>query len=353
MISILPPAAVALAIVVAVTASLATASGARAALAKPTYAAGDRWVYVLQGALPGFPGLNASEGSAELGLSGLVEVDVLGPAQATVGGSSVPGVRVETHATGFLNGSFVIPGNGTLRASGTFSMDSVEVWEGQAYLPTAANSTSSYIIGVTFGITFSVSATVWVNATTSYASYPPFNLSTGQSATAPFTTDADVATTFSFLTFGNHTENRTSFAGTWDRQVLGVGNVTVEAGTFSAYRLNESLGSFPGLGIAVTSGGANASAWFSDDVGYYVERQAYLNGTPVAEMRLKSYTYPAAPPGLSLLDVTLLAAIPIAAVALLVLLVLRRRRRKPPAPSTSGSAGPVGELPPKPPGGGP
>ncbi len=357
----LTPMAGILAMLVAAAGMLASAGGAHAALQKPAYTAGDRWVYVLQGSLGRFPGLNESRGNVSLGLSGLVEVDILGPAQATVGGTEVPGVRTETHASGFLNGTFVIRGNGTsgflanqtVRASGTFSADNSEIWEGRDFLPTATNSSSSYVISVTVGISFSMTATVWVNATTAWVSLPAFNLTAGENATASFTTDASVTTAFSFFTFGNRTENRTSFSGAWSRQVLDAENVTVEAGTFAAYRMNQSLGTFPGLGIALPAGGANETAWFSNDVGYYVKRDAYVNGTRVAEMRLKSYTYPAAPPGLSLLDLTLLAAVPIAAVVLGSFLLLRRRRRKPQAPVTTGNAGPVGVLPPKPPEGPP
>ncbi len=332
---------------------LAATGGARAALQQPTYTAGDRWVYVLQGSLEGFPGLNESRGNVSLGLSGLVEVDVLGPAQALVGGAEVPGVRAETHASGFLNGTFVIPGNGTLHASGTFSSDSSEIWEGQDFLPTVTNSSSSYVISMTLGITVSMTANVWVNATNAWTSLPAFNLSVGERAAASFTTDASVTTAFSFLTISNRTQNRTSLSGVWNRQVLGSENVTVEAGTFAAYRMNESLGAFPGLGIALPSGSANETAWFSNDVGYYVKRDAYVNGTQVAEMRLKSYTYPAAPSGLSLLDLTFIAAVPIAAAVLIAFLVLRRRRRRPQAPVTTGNAGPVGVLPPEPPEGRP
>ncbi len=341
-----------LAVVVAAAATLLSAGAARGSLERPTYTAGDRWIYSLQGSLAGFPGMNESAGNVSLGLSGLVEVDVLGPAQATVRGAAVPAVRVATQASGFLNGTFALPGNTTFRASGTFSSDTTEIWEGQDFLPTQSNSTSSYVITVTVGLPFSVGAQVWANATTAYASLPPFNLSVGQGASAPFLTDVNVATTASFFGFSNHAENTTTTAGVWSRQVLGTGNVSVEAGTFPAYRLNESLGTFPGLGVAGALPGANETAWFSNTVGYYVERQAYVNGTPVAEMRLKSYTYPAAPPGLSLLEISLLTAVPIAAAAVLIVLLIRRRKRRR-VPTITGTAGPVGELPPKEPGGTP
>lgn len=361
MLSLLAPAACVLAMVLAVAGVLATAGGARAALQKPTYTEGDQWVYILQSSLNGFPGLNESQGNVSLGLSGLVEVDVQGPARATVGGIEVPGVRAETHASGFLNGTFVIrlngtsglPGNGTVHASGTFASDSSEIWEGTDYLPTVTNSSSSYTISATVGLTISMTAGVSVNASTEWTGLPTFNLTAGESASAAFVTNASVTTTFSFLMISNRTQNRTSASGLWDRHVLDLENVTVEAGTFPAYRMNQSLGLFPGLGFALPSGSAYETAWFSNTIGSYAMREAYVNGTKVAEMHLKSYTYPAAPRGLSLADLTLLAAVPLAAIAIAAFVVLRRRRRKPQQHVTTGTAGPVGDLPPKPPEGRP
>lgn len=337
-----------LGLLVAAAGILATAGLGHAALEKPRYAAGDRWVYVVVGSLGGLPGLNASAGGAfQLGLSGIVQVDVLGTAPA-VGG----GVQVETRASGFLNGTFAIPGNATIHASGTFSSDTSEVWEGQDYLPVASNSSTAYMIDVTVVITTRVAADVWLNATTSYASLPPFNLSLGDSVSASFTSELTAATSVSLFGFGQHAENRTVVAGVWTRQVLGLENVTVEAGTFAAYRLNESLGAFPGLAAVAPGGGANETAWFSNDVGNDVRRVAYMNATPVGEMRLKSFTYPAQPTGLPLPELLLLIAVPIAAILVLLLLVRRRRKGRGASKASSG-VGPVGELPPKDPGGRP
>ena len=262
-----------------------------------------------------------------------------------------PGVRVETHASGFLNGTFAILGNTTIDVSGTFSAEGSEVWEGEEYMPVASNSSTGYVIDVTLLVTTRVTANLWVNATTTYGSLPPFNLSVGDSVSAPFTSEVTAATSFSFFGFGQHMENRTSVAGSWTRQVLRQENVTVEAGTFSTYRMNESLGGFPGLAAVAPASGANETAWFSNDAGYYVKRVAYVNGSPVAEMRLKSYTYPASPSGLSLLDVVLITAVPIAVFALLLTLALRRRKARRSAAKGSSGAGPVGELPPREPGG--
>jgi hypothetical protein len=338
------------ALLVALAVLVASGRPARAALAKPAYGAGDRWVYVLHGSLAGLPGMNESQGGLfTLGLTGIAEVDVTGPASGLAGG-----VRVETHSSGFLNGTFQIPGNQTIHVSGTFSSDALELWEGGSYLPVASNSSTGYVIDVSLiGISTKVTANLWLNATTAYPSIPPFNLSVGDSASAPFTADIHLASSFSSLFFSQYNQTTGVAAGSWMRQVLDVENVTVGAGTFSSYRLNESLGAFPGLAAVAPASGANETAWFSNDVGYYVRRVVYVNGTPAAEMRLKSYTYPA-PTGGSVLNLILLTALPIAIVAVfLVLLLLRRRKRTAGASKTSSGAGPVGELPPKNPGGEP
>lgn len=285
--------------------------------------------------------MNASQGVFALGLSGIVEVDVTGPAPNLPGG-----VRVDTHATGALSGTFGGFGNTTIAVTGTFSSDATELWEGEDYLPVASNSSTAYVITVKIVITAQVTANLWVNATTSYGSLPPFNLSVGESSTVPFASNLSAATSFTSFGYGQHMENRTALAGTRSRHVLARENVSVEAGTFSAYRLNESLGAFPGLAAVAPSNAANETAWFSNDVGFYVKRVAFVNGTPVAEMRLKAYTYPAVAAGLSPVDIALLAGVPIMAAVLVVLSLLRRRKRREASKASSGTE-PVGELPPR------
>lgn len=338
-----------MAVLLLFAAFLAAAVPARASLEKPTYDAGDRWVYILKASLGHLPGFNASQaGKFQLALSGIVEVDVTSVTPS--------GVHAQTHASGFLNGTFAIPsnvtGNSTLSVTGSFSSETSELWEGQDYLPVASNSSTTYSIDVPFVVTAPVLVNLWVNATTAYTSLPPFNLSVGGSASAPFTSQLDLATSFSAFGFGNRTENRTTVTGAWTREVVGLDNVTVEAGAFSAYRLNESLGGFPGL-AAIPAAAANETAWFSNTVGNYVRRVAYVNGTPVAEMRLKSYTYPVAPAGLSVAEIALITVAPIVAVAAVLLLVLRRRKARQDASKGSSGAGPVGDLPPRNPGGKP
>src|SRR3989454_7600739 len=56
---------------------------------------------------------------------------------------------------------------------------------------------------------------------------------------------------------------------------------------FRSYKLNQTLGSFPGIPSGL-SGGGNETAYFSNDVGFYVKRVAYENGTDRKSTRLNS-----------------------------------------------------------------
>jgi len=72
----------------------------RGALHKPTYAAGDHWVYVLDASLSTFPGFNASQGTFQFGLIGFVYVNVIGAVNVLAGNGSIPAIRVDSRATG-------------------------------------------------------------------------------------------------------------------------------------------------------------------------------------------------------------------------------------------------------------
>ncbi len=319
--------------------TLVVAAPARAAMTRPAYDAGDRWVYVLQGSLDGLPGFNASQNvSVHFSLNGIVQV--------AIDGVDASGVHAATRASGFLNGTFGIGGNASASATGTFSSSASELWETRDFLPVVSNGSTVYIFDVSSVISAPVRIDLWTNVTTAYANLPPFELGVGDSVTASFTSQIDVASSFSFFGFGQHMENRTTAGGTWARSVTGLENVTEEAGTFSAYRLNESLGGIPGI-APLASGSANETAWFSNDTGSDVRRVSYVNGSPVAEMRLKSYTYPVTPEGLSIVEIALLSVAPIAAVALVVFFLLRRRKGRRESAKGSSGAGPVGELPPR------
>ena len=301
----------------------------RGALHKPTYAAGDHWVYVLDASLSTFPGFNASQGTFQFGLIGFVYVNVIGAVNVLAGNGSIPAIRVDSRATGYLNGTFPGPGGvGTAQLTGSFETSSTEYWEDQSYLSIQSHGTSSYDADVTYIFTTKLVADLRVNATTSVSAIPPFDLDVGQNATANLATHLELNSTFSVFGRTMSSQNETNLSSTWHRDVLSLENVTVEAGTFSAYKLNQSLAGFPGMPAGL-SGNGNETAYFSNDVGFYVKRVAYENGTPAAEMRLRSYSYGAGPPsGLSATQLLLIIAVPAAIVLLLVLLLWRRRKAR-------------------------
>ena len=331
------------ALVIALVLLLGTPFTARASLLKPTYAAGDKWVYILDGSITEFPGLNASQiRNLRFDLVGMVDVKVIGPANVVAGNASVPAVRVDTQATGYLNGSFSVQGGGTAQVTGSFTTDTSEFWEDQAYLPISSNSTTSYRAAVTYlFLTTPLNADLRLDASTSISPVPRFDLDVGQSANATFDTHLELNSTFTIFQQTTTMQNSTNVSSGWRREVLSQQTVGVEAGTFSAYKLNQTLGGFPGLPSGVATG--NETAYFSNNVGFYVLRTAYENGTPSAEMRLKSYSYGAGPPsGLSVADLLIYVAIPVV-VAILIFVVLWRRRKariqgrvSGPAPPESG-----------------
>ena len=239
------------------------------------------------------------------------------PANFVVGNASVPSVRVDTRATGYLNGSFSVQGGGTAQVTGTFTTDTSEFWEDQAYLPISSNSTTSYRADITyFFVTTPLAADLRVNASTSIAPIPRFDLNVGQAANTTLNTHLELNSTFTIFHQTTTMQNSTNVSSGWRREVLSLESVSVRAGT---------LGGFPGLPSGVANG--NETAYFSNDVGFYVQRTAYENGTPAAEMRLKSYSYGAGTPsGLSVVDLLIYVAIPVV-VAILIFLILRRRRK--------------------------
>src|SRR5437867_13336305 len=82
----------------------ATSAPSRAALHKPTYAAGDHWVYVLDASLSTFPGFNASQGTFQFGLVGFVYVTVFGPFRVFAGTPSILATGAGRRATGHPTG---------------------------------------------------------------------------------------------------------------------------------------------------------------------------------------------------------------------------------------------------------
>jgi len=333
-------------VVLACLAILGASGGVRAALERPAYSAGDRWRYVLAGSLDAFPGLEAGNGTFDLNLGGTVEVEVLGAADANVSGSVVPAVRVVTRTSALLSGLIIIPDFpfGSVSIEGTLFANSTELWETAGYV--AVETAGRSVLGATVAaiLTLRVNVETDVNATTSVAQGAPFPLDVGESAVASLDTNLTVRSRVTGFGPPVTGENTTSFRTEWNRTVVSQETITVDAGTFSTYKLNQGLapGLLPGLGAFSSTAGGNETAFFSNEVGYYVKRVVYANGTPVAEMQLKSYVYAARAPPLPLLTVALIGGAAAVIVAPFVWLLYRRRKRPSPAPESPPPSRPEG-----------
>ena len=317
---------------------IAIPASSTGSLSRPSYSAGDRWIYHLDGSVDSFPGANTTQtGQFAFHVVGRVDMTVIGPASVQSGGRTIAAVRVDTRTTGFLNGSFLLPIGGSAQISGSFTTTSTEFWESQSYLPVQSNATTAYNADVTTIFTVPLVASIRVNASTSILSVPPFDLDVGQSATAALDTRLVANTTVSFAGQTQSFENRTNASSIWRRQVVSQESVRVEAGTFSTYKLNQTLGSFPGI-TGGAFGGGNETAYYSNDTGNYVRRDAYANGTRVAGMQLQSYSFGARPSGLTIVD-WLLIVVAVAVGSFLVLFYWRRRKeRRPMSPSNGPPA---------------
>ncbi len=309
---------------------MTTPGTAAGALDRPSYLAGDRWVYVLEGSLDALPGLNGSGvGRFSLSTAGRVEVQVLGAAERTVRESLIRGVDVSTSVSGFLNGTFSVPGLPGPPASvtGTFTSATTELWEDRGYFAVESRGTAAYTADVTvppFTSRFSVASRM--NANSSVVQGATFPLDVGKNASASLQTNLLVNATISFPGRVFSSENATSFASAWKRVVLAREVVSVEAGTFSVYRLNQTVNAFPGLGAVALSPGSNETAYWSNDVRNYVKRDLYVNNSRVSEIRLKSFT-----PGQSgpaLLVSLLVIGVPLIVGAFVILMLLLRLRKR-------------------------
>lgn len=344
-----------LAIAIAIAAILGASGTARAALEHPGYTAGDRWVYVLSGSLNTLPGLNASIGSFDLTLTGQVRVEVLGDAEANVSGTRTPAVSVATRTTAFLNGTFTFPGSplpGSVSVKGTLTSNATELWEKVGYQTIESGGTALYGADLTLIVAVHSEVRTDFDTTTTITTQSvPFPLDVGKFSFA--TLDTNLAATTTISSFGPPftVENRTSFTTAWRRTVLSQETITVEAGTFSAYKLNQTVGLFPGFGL----GGlpvANETAYFSNTVGYYVKRVGYAAGAPVEEMRLKSYVYAAGSTAslVSPLTVGLIGGAAVVVALPLAWVFYRRKRRAqspPPQPPQAPPPPPADERRPE------
>src|SRR2546422_2860141 len=202
-------------VLIVVTAAVLASAPSRGAWHKPTYAAGDHWVYVPDASLSTFPGFNASQGTFQFGLIGFVYVNVIGAVNVLAGNGSIPAIRVDSRATGYLNGTFPGPGGvGTAQLTGSFETSSTEYWEDQSYLSIHSHGTSSYDADVTYIFTTKLVADLRVNATTSVSAIPPFDLDVGQSATANLTSHVELNSTFSVFGRTMSSQNETNLSST-------------------------------------------------------------------------------------------------------------------------------------------
>jgi len=341
-----------LAVIMACVALLSVSGTASAALERPTYIAGDRWRYALAGALNTFPGLDPGNGMFDLDLAGTVEVEVLGAADANVGGIVVPAVRVATRTSASLSGTISIPDAplpGTVSIRGTLFSNATELWETVGYLPVESDGRSVLGADVTVIVAVHVDVETDFDATTSFVQNVPFPLDVGQGSVASLSTNLTVRSTITAFGPPIVVENSTSFSTEWKRTVVSQETITVEAGTFSTYKLNQSLalGFIPGLGPVGSIPAGNETAYFSNEVGYYVKRVAYANGTPVSELRLKSYVYAARASPISLLTFALIGGAAVVVAVPFGWLLYHRRKRPtpppespPPPPRPEGGQGP-------------
>ncbi len=300
---------------------------ATASLDRPSYASGDRWVYVLEGSLDSLPGVNRS--SLLLTLVGRVEVAVAGSAEVVSGGATARALQVTMRTSGFLNGTFRLP-RGTSPApvvlSGSLTSEASELWEDQGFFPVEARGASVYAADLSYIFTTPFRVATTFNATTSVVQGAPFPLEVGQATSATLRTTLDFNATVTALRQTERAQNRTSATVAWKRTVVSLDPVAVDAGTFTAYRLDQGPSSLLDIVGVPSPAAGNETSYFSNEVGYYVKRDVYVNGTRIAEMRLKSYSRgPANAPSVPLAAVVGLGVA--AAVAPGAWYFLRRQRR--------------------------
>ena len=313
---------------IAVLVALVAAGASSARLDRPAYTVGDRWVYALVGSIDSFPGLNESGfGGLALTLSGRVEDEVVA---TDVPVDSLKAVEIATRATGFLNGTIPVPGGGGAVATvaGIFTSTATELREDRGNFPVRTSSSTSYAADVTYLISTRLEIRTVIDARTTVVQDSVFPLEVGQTATADLTTDLAANSTITALGQTFTMANATTISSTWQRHVLSVETVSTEAGTFATFKVNQSLGFLPGIGSFLPLANGNETAYYANEVGSYVKRVAYANGTAVAELRLRSYVYAAAgaPPPFPV-TTTVLVSAAVAAIAASAWLYRRERRR--------------------------
>jgi hypothetical protein len=328
------------ALLLALFVSLAVPS-AQGALERPTYAPGDRWTYVLTSEVDVAPFLGNETGQASLELAARLDLDVVGAGTVVRGGRTLSTVVVATSLSGFLNGTAVFEQDGfpaSVTMTGTVAVNATEAWETDGYWPVASSGQFAYDFEVTFLVTVAFAVDATFNVTASVAHDRTYPLDVGDVATASVETETELTVTVE--AFGlPPTTNASSLAaqGTVRREVVAVEEVTVDAGTFEAYRFAQDVVPVGGLGVPGLLLATNETAFFAPAVGNYVRRDLYANGTQVGEMRLKSFRYGE---GLAAVLPWLVGGGGAAVVGVAAWWTWRRRRRRTPPDGPPGGAGP-------------
>lgn len=311
------------------------APGVRGALERPVYAPGNRWTYVLTSDLDELPGSeNATEIDATLQLSARMDVEVVGDGEVQVGGKAVPTVVAKASLNGFLNGTVMIPQDPVplvVETTGTVAMNATEEWEGEGYWPVSSRGTVTFNLEVVISIvTATISMESVLDVLSSVTYDRTFPLDVGDVVNVMVATNTTVVTTTEVLGMTMTGEASNTSESTVRREVVGMERVSVEAGTFDTYRMEQGIVPTGGLGLLGLPLGTNETAFFAPSVGNYVRRDLYANGTQVGEVRLKSFSFGGA---LDPLVLGLLGGAAVLAVALAGWWYWRRRGRRTQPPS--------------------
>ncbi len=324
---------------------VAAPAGGQASMERPTYTAGDFWVYDLH--LPT---------EIDLPENTIIDIDLTGDSTLTVQGTEMRNIRGEvrsvyraTHALElsaegnvsidllgeFINATFTA----TVTADETAYLDTegLEVWE--RHTEFNLNVSAELEVEPGFSVTTSIEANGTVEMALTYTTNTwGFPLTVGQTGEEGFNA---TGTTFFQLTFLDNVTSESgeiAFDASSSFEALREETITVPAGQFTTIVVANS----PGAEETPIPVNVSTLAYWSSAVGAPV-RYAATNetGEVQVEFVLSSYRYQVAE-SLSILGLDIAVAIPIlvgiAAVAIILAIVLGRRRRPatPPPPPSEG-----------------
>ncbi|MFQ5908657.1 MAG: hypothetical protein ACE5JE_07530 [Thermoplasmata archaeon] len=319
-------------------------AGGQASMERPTYTAGDFWVYNL--ILPT---------EVELPENATVTIDLAGSSRLTIQGSEMRNIRgdlrsvyqathaLELSAEGsasieffgeFINATFTA--TVTVDETAYLDTEGLEVWERHTEFDANVSADLEVAPGATVATSIAANGTVEMamNYTTNTWGFP---LTVGKTGEEGFNTTG--TTHFQFTLLGNQTSEsgEIAFDAVSSFEALREETITVPAGEFTTI----VVASTPGTGEIPIPVNLSTLSYWSSTVGAPV-RYAATNetGDVQVEFVLTGYRYQATE--LSILGLPAAVAIPIlvgiAAVAIILVVVLGRRRRPamPPPPPPPG-----------------